>query len=60
MTIDLQFLALLIGAVACIKLARMLYCRWRGHEIPGSPHVRRRVIGLGLVVISAAIVALQL
>ena len=60
MTIDLQFFAALAGGVACIKLARMLFCRWRGYEIPGSPYARRRVIYLSLIVISMVIVALEL
>lgn len=60
MTIDLQFFAVLAGGVACIKLAKMLYHRWRGQEIPGSPYARRRVIYLSLVVISMVIVALGL
>jgi len=60
MAIDLQFFAFLVGGVAFIKLARMLYHRWRGQEIPGSPYARRRVLYLSLVVISMVIVAFQL
>ncbi len=60
MTIDLQFLASLVGGVASIKLGRMLYHRWRGQEIPGRPFSRVRVVCLSLVVISMVIVALEL
>ena len=60
MTIDLQFFAALVGGVAGIKLARMLYHRWRGQEIQGRPYSRLRVVYLSLVVISMVIVALEL
>ena len=60
MTIDLQFLAFLVGGFASIRLGMILYHRWRGREVPGQPFSRVRVVCLGLVVISMVIVALKL
>ncbi|MCY4398486.1 MAG: hypothetical protein OXE96_03950 [Gemmatimonadetes bacterium] len=60
MTIDLQFLALLVGGGASIRLGGMLYHRWRGRELPGRPFSLLRAVCLGLVVIAMLIVALGL